>query len=122
MVMTEFTPIHFYDQPIEVRFDKPPAYEKSPTCPNAFVWDGKNYHILKSLSEWTDFKRRGRYARNMRPAHATVASGRGSLNVGRYYFRVRVDTGQVFDIYCDCTLKNVDERKGQWFIYRELAS
>jgi hypothetical protein len=57
----------------------------------------------------------------MRPEHATIASGRGSLNVGRFYFRVHVDTGQVFDIYYDRAMKNVDERKGQWFVYRELG-
>jgi hypothetical protein len=121
MLMKELTPIHFYDQPIEVNFDTPPTYEKSPTCPNGFVWDEKTYRIKRSLSEWTDFKRRGKYARNMRPAHAEVASGRGSLNVGRFYFRVQVDTGQVFDIYYDRAMKSVDERKGQWFIFRELA-
>ena len=120
--MKEFTPIHFYDQPIEVHFDTPPTYEKSPTCPNGFVWDEKTYRIKRSLSEWTDFKRRGKYARNMRPAHAEVASGRGSLNVGRFYFRVRVDTGQIFDIYYDRAMKSVDERKGQWFIFREFAT
>ena len=60
-------------------------------------------------------------ARNMQPAHAEVASSRGSLNVGRFFFRVRGDTGQVFDLYYDRAMKNVDERKGQWFVYRELA-
>ena len=109
--MKEFTPIHFYDQPIEVHFDTPPTYEKSPTCPNGFVWDEKTYRIKRSL-----------YARNMRPAHAEVATGRGSLNVGRFYFRVQVDTGQVFDLYYDRAMKSVDERKGQWFIFRELTS
>ena len=67
-------------------------------------------------------------ARNMRPAHAAVASSRGSLNVGRFYFRVRVALSssstagqtQVFDIYYDRAMKSVDERKGQWFLYREL--
>jgi hypothetical protein len=57
----------------------------------------------------------------MRPAHAVVAAGRGSLNVGRFYFRVKVDSGQVFDLYYDRAMKNVDERKGQWFLYRELG-
>jgi hypothetical protein len=46
----------------------------------------------------------------------------GSLNVGRFFFRVRADTGQVFDLYYDRAMKNIDERKGQWFVYRELAS
>jgi hypothetical protein len=72
------------------------------------------------LSAWTDFKRRGRFARNMQPQHAAVASTRGSLNVGRYYFRVKVDSNQIFDIYYDRAMKNVDDRKGQWLVYREL--
>jgi len=60
-------------------------------------------------------------AQNMRPEHAAVAVTRGSLNVGRFYFRVKVDTGQIFDIYDDRAMKNVDERKGQWLIYREMG-
>jgi hypothetical protein len=120
--MTELTPLHFYDESIEVLFDMAPALEKSPPCPNGFTWRGKTYRVTESLSEWADFARRGRSARNMRPAHAVVAAGRGSLNVGRFYFRVRADTGQVFDIYYDRAMKNVDERKGEWFLYRELGS
>ncbi len=85
---------------------------------------GKTGNTLSSqkLSEWTDFTRRGRAARNMRPAHAEVASGRGSLNVGRFFFRVRVDTGQVFDLTYDRAMKNVDDRKGQWLLYREMKA
>ena len=120
--MTEYHPIHFLDQPIEVVFDSPPATEKSPPCPDAFIWEGKTYRVIKTLSEWSDFTRRGRFARNMRPAHAAVASTRGSLNVGRFYFRVEVDTGQFFDLYYDRAMKSVDERKGQWFVYRELSA
>ncbi len=59
-------------------------------------------------------------AKNMRPAHAEVASTRGSLNVGRFYFRIKVDSGQIFDIYYDRAMKGVDRRKGEWFVYREL--
>ena len=119
--MTELTSIHFYDDPIEVFFDKPPLHEKTPNCPSGFVWDEKTYHVVETLSEWSDFTRRGKYARNMRPAHAAVASSRGSLNVGRFYFRVKVENGQIFDLYYDRAMKSVDERKGQWFLYRELA-
>ncbi len=128
--MADYSPIHFYDELIEAIFDSPPAHEKSPSCPNGFVWNGKTYRVTEALSEWKDFSRRGKMARNMRPAHASVASARGSLNVGRFYFRVRAalsdssTVGQtavrIFDIYYDRALKNVDERKGQWFIYREL--
>jgi len=136
----EFTPLHFFDQPIEPVFDVPPAREKVPDCPNGFIWDSKTYRVVEMLSAWTDFTRRGKMTRNMRPAHATVASTRGSLNVGRYYFRVRVQLvlpgssiaehprgtagqseSQVFDIYYDRAMKNVDDRKGQWFVYREMG-
>lgn len=119
--MPEFIPVHFYDDRIEVRFDVPPAREKTPDCPGGFDWEGRAYRVVEVLSEWSDFTRRGKFARNMRPAHATVASTRGSLNVGRFYFRVKVDSGQVFDLYYDRAMKNIDDRKGQWFLYRELA-
>ena len=115
-----YKPIHFLDQLIEVIFDTPPAREKTPDCPNGFIWEGKKYRVVEMLASWNDFKRRGKMARNMRPEHAAVAATRGSLNVGRFYFRVRVDTHQIFDIYYDRAMKNVDDRKGQWFIYREL--
>jgi len=115
-----YQPIHFYDHPIQPIFDTPPALEKAPDCPNRFMWDDKTYRVTEMLSAWSDFARRGKMAKNMRPAHAAVASSRGSLNVGRYYFRVHVDTGQVFDIYYDRAMKSLDDRKGQWFVYREL--
>lgn len=117
----EFTPLHFIDQPIEVIFDMPLTLEKNPdVAPNGFIWDDKTYRVTEMLSSWNDFKRRGRMAQNMQPAHAATASTRGSLNVGRFYFRVKVDSGQIFDIYYDRAMKSVDERKGQWFLYREM--
>lgn len=118
--MTEYLPIHFYDESIEVLFEKPPVYEKAPHCPNGFIWNGKTYQVIAALSEWTDFSRKGKMAKNMRPAHALTAATRGSLNVGRYYFRVEVNTAQIFDIYYDRAMKSVDDRKGQWLMYREL--
>ncbi len=130
--MTEYTPIHFLDEPIQVIFRVPPMLEKSPTCPNGFNWNEKTYRVIESLSEWSDFTRRGKMARNMQPAHAATAATKGSLNVGRFYFRVRAamfdDSGieqvetQIFDIYYDRAAKSVDDRKGQWFVYRELSS
>jgi hypothetical protein len=45
----ELIPIHFFDQPIEPIFDTPPALEKSPDCPNGFVWDGKTYRAWPAL-------------------------------------------------------------------------
>ena len=118
--MNELTPIHFYDDPIQPIFDTLPAREKSPDCPNGFIWNDKTYRVMEMLSSWSDFARRGKMAKNMRPAHAVVAASRGSLNVGRFYFRVRVATDQIFDIYYDRAMKSLDDRKGQWFVYREL--
>ena len=120
-MMTDFAPIHFFGEHIEVIFDAPPVREKSPTCPNGFIWNERTYRVLESLSEWSDFTRRGRMSKNMRPAHAEAASTHGSLNVGRFYFRVKVDSGQIFDIYYDRAMKSVDDRKGEWFLYCELA-
>ena len=138
-IYMDLIPLHFFDQPIEVIFNSPPTREKAPDCPNGFIWEAKTYRITEMLSSWTDFKRRGKMARNMRPEHAAVAATRGSLNVGRYYFRVRVSSSsatagrkeggtaeqteeQIFDIYYDRAMKNVDDRKGQWFVYREMRS
>ena len=130
----EYTPLHFFDQPIEVHFDQELKLEKNPDVPpNSFIWEGQTYRVLELLASWNDYKRRGRMARNMQPQHAAVASTRGSLNVGRFYFRVRVlsssstagQTGsqeQIFDIYYDRMMKSVDDRKGQWFVYREMQS
>jgi hypothetical protein len=118
--MMDFTPLHFIDQPVAVNFDAAPARQKTPPCPDGFTWEDRNYRIIEKLSEWKDFTRRGRLARNMRPAHASAAAERGSLGVGRFYFRVRVDSGQVFDLYYDRLIKDVDDRLGHWFLYREL--
>jgi hypothetical protein len=113
--------IHFIGEEIEVHFDMPPVRQKTPPCPDDFTWQGRTYHVTKKLAEWSDFSRRGRMARNMQPAHAVVASSRGSLGVGRFYFRVRVDSGQVFDVYYDREIKDVDDRLGHWFLYREIG-
>ncbi len=115
-------PLHFIGEIIEVQFDTPPALEKKPHCPDGFTWNGVSYRVTEMLAEWSNFSRRGRMARNMQPQHAEVASGRGSLGVGRFYFRVRVDTGQVFDLYYDRVIVSADDRKGRWFLYREMAS
>jgi hypothetical protein len=111
---------HFIGEEIKVRFDIPPVRQKTPPCPDGFVWNDHPYNIIEKLAEWADFARRGRSARNMQPAHAAAAAGRGSLGVGRFYFRVRVDSDQVFDLYYDRTIKDVDDRLGHWFLYREM--
>ncbi len=117
----ELTPLHFFDEPIHVAFDKPPVREKTPPCPNRFTWRDESYVVTEMLSAWSDFTRRGKMSRNMRPAHVALASGRGSLNVGRFYFRVRTQGGRIFDLYYDRAIKDVDHTQGEWFLYREMA-
>jgi hypothetical protein len=114
--------LHFIGDEIEIHFDQEPARQKTPPCPDGFTWQGRPYRVVEKLSEWHDFTRRGRMARNMRPAHAAAAAERGSLGVGRFYFRVRTNTSQIFDLYYDRAIKDVDDRLGHWFLFREMTA
>lgn len=75
--------------------------------------------IVKEVSAWTDFERRGRMKRNMQPAHAVRASGHGSWGVGRFYFRVKTADNRVFDIYYDRAPRDADDQLGQWILLAE---
>jgi hypothetical protein len=110
----------FYSEPISVTFERQPLLEKVPYCPGTFIWRGMTYQVVEMLSTWVDNRRRGRMARNMQPQHAQVAATRGSWGVGRYYFRVRVETGQLFELYYDRAPKDADARKGSWVLVGEL--
>ncbi len=112
----------FIDSPITVVYNEPPMYEKKPDCPNAIEWDGEVFPIREMLNEWVDYTRRGRMARNMSDAHSKTAAGRGSWGVGRFFFRVRVESGRIFDIYYDRAPQGIDERKGHWILFREIIS
>ena len=74
------------------------------------------------LSQWHDFSRSGSMAHNMRPSSMKKALRRGSYGVGRFYFRVRTNSEQIFEIYYDRAVKNVDHRKGEWVLLRELST
>ena len=113
-------PKRFISEIIQVHFDKPPMLEKKPNAPDAFTWRGQTYWVVEVLSEWVDYERKGRMRRNMQPQHAAVASQRGSWGVGQFYFRVRTESDQVFDLYYDRAPKDVDNRKGEWFLNQEL--
>jgi hypothetical protein len=117
----ELRPSRFINEPIDVYFARSPLLEKKPGCPDGFTWREQRYPIVELISEWHDYKRRGRMARNMRPEHAARASGRGSWGVGQDYYRVRTANGQIFDLYYDRAPKSVDERKGAWFLDKELT-
>ena len=114
-------PLSLVDEPILVAWETPPIREKAPSCPQRFTWRGKEYRITRVLEEWIEYQRRGRMAKNMAPAHLASASRSGSWGVGRFYFRVTVDTDQVFEIYYDRAPKDVDNRKGGWFLKGERS-
>lgn len=113
-------PTRFIGEPIRVEFDKPPLFAKQPPCPNCFVWRDKPLAIVANLQEWRDYGRRGRMASNMRPENLKKAEKRGSWGVGRYYFRVQVEDGRIFEIYYDRAPKGQAQRLGSWFVYREI--
>ena len=114
--------MRYIGEPIDAIFDRAPVLEKKPGCPNGFVWNEKTYRIDLMLSQWHDYRRRGRMARNMRPEHLELAAQRGSWGVGRDYYRVRVETGRVFELYYDRKPKSVKDRKGAWYLYREILT
>jgi hypothetical protein len=118
----EYRLIRFIGEPIEVTFTQPPELEKKPVSPSAFHWRDVNYQVTSVISEWVDYARRGRMAKNMQPAHLSTARKRGSWGVGQFYFRVLTAEGKIFDLYYDRAPRSVDDRKGAWFIDRELAA
>jgi Family of unknown function (DUF6504) len=115
----DLIPLNFIGEPVKVEFDTPTALEKSPTCPDRILWRGSTLRIAEMLAAWVDYQRRGRMSRNMQPQHAAVASHRGSLGVGRFYFRVRTQDTRYFEIYYDRAPKDADDRKGSWMLVGE---
>jgi hypothetical protein len=111
----------FICEDVEVRFARRPILEKRPGCPEAFTWQGISFPVAELLREWHDYQRRGRMRRNMRPEHAATAQRRGSLGVGRDYYRVRTAGGRIFDLCYDRAPKSALERKGGWFVLAELC-
>lgn len=119
-IESNYRPVHFVGEAIDVYFQNPPALEKKPGCPDAFVWREEQFKVSELIGEWHKYERRGRFARNMQDAHLAAASRRGSWGVGQDYFRVRTTKGQIFDIYYDRAPKGSDQRKGEWFIDKEI--
>jgi hypothetical protein len=114
--------VRFISESIEVIFDKSPLVEKKPGPPDGFIWRNESYRLSEVLNQWQDFERRGSMAHNMRPSSMKKALRRGSYGVGRFYFRVRTESEQIFELYYDRVVKNVNERKGEWILFREIMS
>jgi hypothetical protein len=120
MTADSWTPLQFIDEEVTVQHGRASMLEKKPEAPESFAWRGTTHAVAEVLSTWVDYERRGREARNMAPPHADVAVRRGSWGVGRFYFRVRTSEGRAFDLYYDRAPGKAGDRKGHWFLYREL--
>jgi hypothetical protein len=117
----ELKPIKFISERVDPLYDKPPQIEKRPNCPDGFIWDGQDYRIIENIREWKDFSRRGRMAHNMGPSSIRKTAMRGSIGVGKFHFRVRIEGGRIFDLYYDRAVKSADDRKGVWILHQELG-
>ena len=116
----EYKPLHFIGAAIEVEFNKEPVHKKKPPCPDRFIWKDETFSVVDKLGEWHDYSRTGHMTHNMRPANMAKALRRGSWGVGRFYFRVQAENGQIFDLYYDRAPKDASDREGSWFLYREM--
>jgi hypothetical protein len=117
----QFEPIRFIAEEIEVRYREGQSLSKTPEPPDGFLWNEEEFVVLAMLSAWTDFERRGRMKRNMKPHNLRAAARRGSWGVGRFFFRVRTNDNRIFDIYYDRAPENASDRKGHWFLWREMV-
>lgn len=114
--------MEFYSEPITVEFAAEPLLEKKPGLPAAFTWRGKSYAIVKLLKEWHDYRKREKiqefYSKKRGNAPEMKSGKRGSWGVGRDYYRVLTDSGEIFDIYYD--RKPVRQKKGEWVLLRRI--
>jgi hypothetical protein len=110
----------FISEAITVLFSTPPAFSKTPSCPDGFTWRNKYYAVAACLSEQKDFSRRGRMHRNMQPQHAKIASKHGSWGVGRFHFEVQTKNGRLFHVFYDRAPQNAFNREGKWVLLSEL--
>jgi hypothetical protein len=116
----EYQPLHFIGASIQVEFEKEPLHKRKPHCPDRFTWKEKIVVITEKINEWYDYSRSGSMTHNMRPANMAKALRRGSWGVGRFYFRVLTDQGQIYDLYYDRAPKDASDREGGWYLYREM--
>ena len=122
--MTEPLSASFIGTAVEVHFDEPPALEKRPGPPDAFTWEGRQHRVKAVLREWHDYRMKGRtetfYVKEQGSFRAKKAGRRGSWGVGRDYFRVRTESGEVFDLYYDRAPRDRGGRKGTWFLFQQI--
>jgi hypothetical protein len=116
----QWVPLRFIGEEIQVQFDSVHFPLKKPSAPDHFTWGQKRLSVAVVLSAWSEYERKGRFKRNMAPHNLRVAKKRGSWGVGRFYFRVEVQDGRVFDLYYDRAPDDAADRLGHWFLWREM--
>jgi len=107
----------FVSEEINVEFDKGFILEKKPPCPISFIWRKKIFFVEELISSWFDYERKGKKARNMRDTHLERARKKGSWGVGRVYYEVKCELGEIAVIYYDRSPKNVCDKKGRWILF-----
>jgi hypothetical protein len=118
----DLIPVRFIAEEITVEFDTPPTLTKKPDPPSAFTWKGKSFEVASVISKWFSYERKGRMAKNMQPEHLRAAMRKGSWGVGRFYFRVETACGRIFDLYYDRAPEEAGDRKGHWYLWREMKA
>jgi hypothetical protein len=118
----EWSPLRFIGEEITVEFDQVRFPLKKPAAPDRFIWSEREYKVTRVLSAWREYERKGKLARNMQPYNLRMAAKRGSWGVGRFYFRVQIQEGRVFDLYYDRAPDDVSDRLGHWFLLREMQA
>jgi hypothetical protein len=117
---SDWIPIRFIAEEIDVHFDVAPVITKKPGTPSGFTWQDETFRVAETISRWFTYDRKGRFAKNMQPRNLRAAQRRGSWGVGRFYFRVKTERGSVFDLYYDRASEAAGDRKGHWFLWREM--
>lgn len=109
----------FIGESISVGYNKEPLLKRVPGCPDNIIWRKNKYIVTALISQWSNMARRGDKSKNMRPSHLIRAEKMGSWGVGRFYFRISVEGGQIFDIYYDRAPKKELDGDGQWILLCE---
>jgi poly(3-hydroxyalkanoate) synthetase len=92
----------FIGEVTEVAFDRG-HFEKVAIAPSAFRWRGEWVRVAEVEREW----------------QSSDGKGAGSWGVGRTYFRVRAESGEVFELYYD-RRPDGGQKKGTWVLWRLL--
>lgn len=117
---SDWISLRFIAEEIGVEFETPPILTKKPDPPSGFTWQGEHFTVAAVISRWFSYERKGRMAKNMKPEHLRTAQRRGSWGVGRFYFRVDTECGRIFDLYYDRAPEGAGDRKGHWYLWREM--